>query len=192
MIIIVVLTALLGILTDAQNSVIRDNLPIEPMIIQLGGDEVGYGNSNRVQYKGCHKFCVGTVTGRPRAGNVWNPYNQSTGEVYLFRYVQVNMTGCTFPVPPQILELFLYTVDDNDYNNGWNNYKISRPADNVTPNYFFFLVYTPYIDTREYFTVRWTAYQNACNTSDTNAPIGPHFELDAFDPEKYLPVFQDD
>ena len=161
-------------------------LPTDPMIIRIQKEDIYDEESPRIEYRGCHKFCVGRVRGSPGSDSVWNPYNQSTELIYYFRYVPVNMVECNWPAgsAPQILELFF---EDMSYGN--EDYIISRPADKVTPENFYFLVYNPDTSPND-FRVRWTAYMNACNETDTNAPIQPHFEKNAFDPSDYVPVFQ--
>ena len=98
------------------------------------------------------------------------------------------MRACRWPleaVNPQIVELFF--DGSNDDNEG---YIISLPAKS-TWHSFYFLIYNP--DSQPYynFKVRWTSYMNACNTSDTAAPIDTHYEPDSFDPADYVSVFQD-
>ena len=183
----IAILAMLATMTESKfsNSVEINGsfLPTDPMVIHMGTID---SSTESVEYKGCHKFCVGKIEGMPRSDRVWNPYNQSTEELYLFRYVRVNMSKCFFSEAPQILELFL----DFDENNG--DYLLSRPSKEVTTDTFHFLVYNPETDARYSFHVRWTAYLNACNTSDKTAPIRKHFEKDTFPVEQFVPVFQDD
>ena len=189
-----VLTALIISVADArsQNDVEVNReakfLPKDPMVIQLSKDDHYRNDSPRITYRGCHKFCVGTVGGASISDSVWNPYNQSSEEICYFRYVQVDMRACRWPlqaVNTQIVELFF--DGSNDDNEG---YIISLPAKSTLYS-FYFLIYNP--DSVPYynFRVRWTSYMNACNTSDTAAPIDTHYEPDSFDPADYVSVFQD-
>ena len=189
-----VLTALIISVVDArsQNDVEVNReakfLPKDPMVIQLSKDDHYRNDPPRITYRGCHKFCVGTVGGAPSSDPVWNPYNQSSEEICYFRYVQVDMRACRWPleaVNPQIVELFFDgSEDDNE------GYIISLPAKS-TWHSFYFLIYNPDSQPDYNFKVRWTSYMNACNTSDTAAPIDTHYEPDSFDPADYVSVFQD-
>ena len=175
------------ILNDVEVNYNTNFLPTDPMILRIGQDDLYDEESPRIEYRGCHKFCVGTVRGSPGSDSVWNPYNQSTELIYYFRYVPVSMVECGWPAgsTPQILELFF--KDMSSYGN--EDYIISRPADKVTQEKFYFLVYNPDTSPND-FEVRWTAYMNACNETDTDAPIQHHFEKNAFDPSDYIPVLQ--
>ena len=204
MILVFVLTALIISVADArsQNDVEVNReakfLPKDPMVIQLSKDDHYRNDPPRITYRGCHKFCVGTFGGNPSSAGsdpVWNPYNQSSEEIYYFRYVQVDMKACRWPleaVNSQILELFFDRSDDryNVYNEDNEGYIISLPA-KVTWHSFYFLIYNPDSQPDYNFKVRWTSYMNACNTSDTAAPIDTHYEPDSFDPADYVSVFQD-
>jgi len=189
-----VLTALIISVADArsQNDVEVNReakfLPKDPMVIQLSKDDHYRNDPPRITYRGCHKFCVGTVGGAPSSDPVWNPYNQSSEEICYFRYVQIDTRACRWPlgaVNPQIVELFF---DGSNHDN--EGYIISLPA-KVTLYSFYFLIYNPDSQPDYNFKVRWTSYMNACNSSDTAAPIDTHYEPDSFDPADYVSVFQD-
>ena len=164
-------------------------LPTNPMIVQMNNDHLDESDLPRIQYKGCHKFCVGTVRGSPGSDSVWNPYNLSGDEIYFFRYVKVNMRECGWPADKsdqvQMMGLFF---DDEEEEQG---YVISRPADQITWHSFYFLIYNPDNKPDEDFKVRWTSYMNVCDNDESDAPVFSHFETNAFDPTDYISVFQD-
>ena len=193
MIVVSAFAALLILAADTRNideegSYDTPLLPKDPMVIALGKDDYYERNPPRIEYRGCHKFCVGTVEGRPDSDSVWNPYNLSADELYYFRYVKVNMRDCGWPhdEPQQAQILGLFFDDDNN-----DGYVISQPADKVTWNSFYFLVYNPESEPKSSFKVRWTSYMNVCDTDNTDAPIDTHFESNSFDPAEYVSVFQD-
>ena len=177
-------------------------LPKEPMVINIGSSVTV--KSGRVEYRGCYKFCVGSVSAYPSSSssdnNVWNPFNQSTNQVYYFRYVDVDMGDCQWPrwaeYPGlQIPELFFDTDTDSDrdssysYNNrvDRNNnvgYVLSYPT-NLQNDKFTFLIYHPDITPRYRWTVRWTGFMDNCNKNGT-LPIDLHYEPDAFDAKEYI------
>ena len=195
---ILALTALIMLAADARSQRQRDNeernyeepfLPKDPMVIQLNKEDHYESDPPRITYRGCHKFCVGTVEGRPDSDSVWNPFNLSADELYYFRYVKVNMRECKWAVDMprqfQILELF-FAEDEED-----NGYVISRPVDQLTWDSFHFLIYNPDSEPSRNFRVRWTSYMNVCDTKESEAPIDTHYEPNAFDPAEYVSVFQD-
>lgn len=164
-------------------------LPTDPMIVQINKDHLYESDPPRIQYKGCHKYCVGTVQGSPESDSVWNPYNLSVDEIYYFRYVKVNMRDCGWPADKsdqvQIIGLFF------DEEKREHHYVISRPADQITWHSFYFLIYNPDSTPEENFEVRWTSYMNVCEDGKSEAPVFSHYETNAFEPADYVGVFQD-
>ena len=191
-------------------------LPKEPMVIKVEDGAVTI-TSGRVEYRGCYKFCVGSVSSHPYNENtkVWNPFNQSTNQVYYFRYVEVDMETCKWPRWAKypylkIPELFFDTTPSasssrsrshndyvyaNDYYDGdstgadrgsnSNNQYIMSLPTKIENNKFTFLIYHPEISPRNKWTVRWTGFMNSCKANGT-LPIDLHYEPDAFDAEDYI------
>lgn len=185
-------------------------LPIEPMVIKLKETQVTI-TSARVEYRGCYKFCVGAVSGYPynEDNKVWNPFNQSSNQVYYFRYLDVDMTDCKWPRMAEryglsVPELFFnsqsdsesgenrYNSDgyyDNDYHRNEvsdddrDKFVLSYPA-RVQRDKFTFLIYHPQIQPGRW-NVRWTGFMNTCQSNAT-LPIEEHYEPDAFDPEQFI------
>jgi len=186
-------------------------LPKEPMVIKVDSSAVTI-SGGRVEYRGCYKFCVGSVSSYPYNENnkVWNPFNQSTNQVYYFRYVDVDMKDCQWPRWAQypglkIPELFFATTSSNsgsksdsydqggynhgsrtrtDVSEGKGKYVLSYPT-NVQNDKFNFLIYHPEISPRSAWTVRWTGFMNTCKSNGT-LPIELHYEPDAFDAREYI------
>ena len=189
-------------------------LPIEPMVIKIQetGNQVTITPA-RIEYRGCYKFCVGTVSGNPSYENskVWNPFNQSTNQVYYFRYFDVDMTDCKWPRMAErhglsVPELFFdslsapssnsyrgetddgYAVYDNNYRNqvsenDMEKFVLSYPA-RIQRDKFTFLIYHPQIRPGRW-SVRWTGFMNTCQSNAT-LPIEEHYEPDAFDPKDFI------
>ena len=187
-------------------------LPIEPMVIKIQQTENQVTiTPARIEYRGCFKFCVGGVSGNPsyEDSKVWNPFNQSTNQVYYFRYFDVDMTDCKWPRMAEryglsVPELFFDSLSapssdryngetesgyyDNNYRNrvsddDMDKFVLSYPT-RVQRDKFTFLIYHPQIRPGRW-SVRWTGFMNTCQ-SNASLPIEEHYEPDAFDPEDFI------
>lgn len=167
-------------------------LPVDPMVIKLVPSSRSSISVPRIEYKGCYKFCVGTVTSQPSQENrkIWDPFNQTCDQLYYFRYVDVNMTECQWSKKAglSIPELFFGSQSQRraygSDTDGNSQYVLSLPT-RVRKDRFSFLIYHPDPDTYSSWTVRWTGFMNTCHVN-ASLPIKHHYEPGAFHPNDYV------